>query len=348
MQLIEKIKANIDTERLIHSIKTALACLIGYGIFRALDLQTGKWLVITIIVVMCAQINVGGVLQKSYMRFLGTLAGAIISALTILYLGDGLISNAIVVLLSAMLFSAIATSTKSYSDSGTLGAVTVAVILVAPHPTIMDAGSRFLEISCGIIIATLISQFILPIHARNHLRRTQAETIRQIKEYYQHMLTNQQPIETAAQIELDGAISKTLIAQRKLATDAKREMIGEKFNIDLFKQSLWYEKEILRSITSMHSAYLASEQAHTIISQIPALSEFHQGTLNALEEIASQIEHQQSENIDLPQAHELLKNLNEAAESVMSSPERIHIDSFSFGIQSLIDRITKLSSLHIK
>src|SRR4051812_20245760 len=79
--------AELDTDRLIHSLKTALACILGYLLFEKLHFDNEQWVIITIIVVMCAQLNVGSVLQKSYMRFLGTLIGAVIATLTLVLFG---------------------------------------------------------------------------------------------------------------------------------------------------------------------------------------------------------------------------------------------------------------------
>jgi uncharacterized membrane protein YccC len=133
---------NIQFERIIHSIKTAFACLIGLLIIKLVGAPMDQWLIITVVVVMCGQINVGSVITKSYMRFLGTLTGSLFAGLTILVFGTEPLATAVVISLSAVMFSFIATSEKNYSDAGTLGAVTVIVILVGQHPTIITAMHR--------------------------------------------------------------------------------------------------------------------------------------------------------------------------------------------------------------
>lgn len=101
-----------SSERIIHSLKTAFACLLGFVCIKSIGFHTDQWLIITILVVMCAQINVGSVVQKSYMRFLGTLAGSVIAAITIVVLGTDPVVIAIVVTTSALLFSYLATAQK--------------------------------------------------------------------------------------------------------------------------------------------------------------------------------------------------------------------------------------------
>jgi uncharacterized membrane protein YccC len=179
---------NIASERVIHSIKTALACLLGLLIIKIIPWTMDQWLVITIAVVMCAQINVGSVINKSYMRFLGTLSGSILAGVTISLFGTEVLPTAIIIAIATMIFSYIATGTNSYSDSGTLGAVTVIVILLGTHPTITTAAHRCVEISVGILIAALVSQFVLPIRARDHLQKTQADTLEQLGDFYRNAM----------------------------------------------------------------------------------------------------------------------------------------------------------------
>ena len=174
----------MDTERLTHGLKTAFACLIGFILMRAFHPYIDQWLIITIIVVMCAQLSVGSMMQKSYMRFLGTLSGSMIAALTLVIFGINELAFAIVITMGVLFFSIIATSDKNFSESGTLGAVTVVIILINPHPTLIVALTRFVEISLGIVLAALISQFVLPMHASKHLRENQAKTLRKLRTFY--------------------------------------------------------------------------------------------------------------------------------------------------------------------
>src|SRR3989338_7149858 len=91
-----------NTERFIHGLKTALACLMGFAITKSVHFPVDQWLIITIIVVMCAQLNVGSVIQKSYMRFLGTFTGSLLAALTLLFFGTNDLATAIIIGLSAL------------------------------------------------------------------------------------------------------------------------------------------------------------------------------------------------------------------------------------------------------
>jgi uncharacterized membrane protein YgaE (UPF0421/DUF939 family) len=332
----------IEFERIVHSIKTALACLAGmvFVKYRVMD----QWLVITIAVVMCAQVNVGSVLIKSYMRLLGTLSGSILAAITITLFGTEILPTAFTVAVSAMIFSYIATSTKSYSDSGTLGAVTVIVILLGKQPSITTAMMRFMEISAGILIAALVSQFVLPIRARDHMRKTQAETLEGIRDFYYHSLMVEQTEEAVAKYqEIDENIVKTLSAQRSLSKEARREPFGEAFDPEKFSQILRCEKEVFRSIVCMHYAYQMIPTSKDLVATLPAIQDFHLSVCNTLEKIALCIKQSDFRHttVTIPSLQPIKLALINISKD-FSSDDILYVDGFVFCAEILIIHLTEL------
>src|SRR5687767_4213077 len=112
----------IDIERLTHSLKTMIACVIAILILKMLHLPSAQWMVITVIIVMCAQLYVGSVIQKSIVRLIGTSLGCLIAALVIIAMGNTILSAIIAIAISSFLFSYIATAEETFSYMGTLGA----------------------------------------------------------------------------------------------------------------------------------------------------------------------------------------------------------------------------------
>lgn len=341
---------HLDRERVIHGFKTALACLIGFFIIESVHhFHVDQWLLITIIVVMCAQLNVGSVIQKSNMRLLGTLVGSVIAGFTIIVFGTDFISTAIIILLSVFVFSYIATSEKSYSDAGTLGAVTVVIVLVGKEPTLTMAFERFIEISAGILIAALVSQFVLPIHARRHLKLLQADTIRQLRAFYLATLLTDQTTENIESYQvLDELIVKSLIKQRKLATDAEREHFGAVFNVKRFKQLLSCEKEILRAIIFMHYAYRASPDSKKLFSNMNSLREFHDLICQALDKIADCIETKKVKRITvkLPNIDPLRETIERGIKK-FSADDIVYANGYLFCAEILVSQVQRLSALVI-
>lgn len=336
-----------NTERVIHSVKTALACLIGFAITKALHFYVDQWLIISIIVVMCAQISVGSVIKKSYMRFVGTLSGSLLALATLLLFGQNEIAFAIMITIAALLFSYIATGEQRYNEAGTLGAVTVVIILINHQPTPMIALDRFLEISLGILIAALISQFILPIHARKHLRETQAITMRKLRLFYLAMLaTEKSDDEQERYQKLDEEIALSLIKQRKLAADSVNEPLGRKFESFNFKSLLQAEKEILRCISAMHNVYRASIDFQTFFLDTSMLPEYHHLITLSFEKIADFIQNKKEQEllIDLPNM-EILKEDFLLRGINIPKAEFIYIDVFLFSAEILVVQIQKVVRL---
>jgi uncharacterized membrane protein YccC len=331
-------------ERIIHSIKTALACLIGFGITKLTILHLDQWLVITIVVVMCAQINVGGVLNKASMRFLGTLSGSILAALTLAIFGPNPLAVGIMIVISVAIFSYVATSDSSYSDAGTLGAVTVIIILINQHPTVSVASHRFFEISFGILIATLFSQFIFPIHARDHLRLMQAKTIKQMREYYIiSLMTQTSENATEAYEDIDENIVASLSSQRSLAKQSSREAFGEQFKHEKFARLLHCEKEIFRSIVCMRYATDMLPTKRDMLLNLAAVKNFNQSVCDALAKISPAIELQQfsGSTVEIP-AIQALKEAMAIAKNTMPEDDVIYANGFLFCAELLVVQLTQL------
>jgi hypothetical protein len=335
---------NFELERVIHSIKTAAACLAGLLVIKLVGRPMDQWLLITVAVVMCAQINVGSVINKSYMRFLGTLSGSILAATTISLFGADIIPIVIIIAFAGMLFSYIATSQQSFNDSGTLGLVTVVVILLGPHPTIMSAFHRFMEISVGILIAALISQFMLPIRARDHLQRTQAKTLEQLRDFYLNSFMQEPTKEIIATYQmLDEEIVASLSSQRSLSKEALREPFGIAFDPSQFTRILRCEKEVFRSIVCMHYAYDMFPAGKSLIGNLSAVKMFHASMCVALDKISYCI--QQKDFTHTPVTIPSLQSLKAAfmeLNSRLSADDTVYVNGFLFCAEILIVHLTEL------
>lgn len=336
-----------DNDRLTHSIKTGLACLIGFILTKTVRFPVDQWLIITILVVMCAQLNVGSMIQKSYMRFLGTLSGSLVAALTLITLGANEVVIGTVVTCAAIFFSYLSTSQNNISESGTLGAVTTTIILIGQHPTWMTAFGRFIEISVGILIAALVSQFIMPIHARGILRRRQAQILRQLRAYYlATLLTDQSNQQNANYHEIDETIIKSLIAQRKLASEAIREPFAKKsYIVTQFSNLLWCEREMQRSITFMHHTYKSSPESKKIFSNMTMLSEFHDKVCQALEKMAAHVGKKSTLplEVEIPSVQPI-KDAMYAAKNDMTAYDVTCSNTFLFCAEILVARMNDLVS----
>lgn len=338
----------IDLERLIHSTKTVIACIGGFLIGNMISPHSSQWIVITIIVVMCAQIYVGSVIQKAYFRFLGTLAGCIFAASTLIFIGDTLFAIVIAIGLSSFFFSYLATRSENLVYTGTLGAVTTAIIMLGQTPTLLFAFERFLEISIGILIAALVSQFILPIHASTHLRTSQATTLAQLRDYYLALMVDQPLDEHRDDInELNENIVISLFKQRQLAKESAREPLGLTFSKKNFSQTLNFERGILRSITFMHDALTQVKKAKALFSTLPASRAFNDTIIQSLNTIMTALESSNpaKSHIHVPDLAALKEELVKKI-GTLEKHELVYIDGFLFSAEMLTTSLIKLAGLY--
>jgi len=336
-----------DLERLTHSFKTALACIVAVLISKWIGLPADQWVVITVIVVMCAQLYVGSMLQKAYLRFLGTVIGCLLASLTLLFAGHSTLAIVGSIALSSFIFSYAATAQERWSYAGTLGAVTTAIIMMGQNPTVLFAIERFLEISLGIFIATLISQYILPTHARTHLRRTQVTTLKQLRSFYvATVIEHTLPTELEAQ-RLDETIVQSILRQRQLAKEAVREKIHDPFNTPHFMTMLYYEREVLRTIIFMHHALFHMQHYAARLLGLPSLHAFNKEVLKLLDKLIEAIasDKPSTTHVHLPDLIQL-KATFQAERTQVPDKEWVYVDGFLFSAEILTEDLTKLAQLY--
>jgi|GEM_PF-825369 len=296
----------LDYYRTIHSIKTAIACLIGLGLYQYFHWSAaGPWIPITVIVVMSAQAHFGAALQKAYMRFLGTIAGVTIAVLTLLFFGNSTIVVFGMVFLSCLIFTYIASSSGNISYAGTLGGVTVVLTLTSANVDINFALERGACIILGIIIALLVSRFVFPIHAREKLRFNVATTLRKLRQLYFKAIkfelvsmnncgncSNYGNLQTL-DARLDKEIYDNLALQPQLVEEAA---VGSKFfsthKRNLFVEVISVERRIYRLIYFIcrNLCEITDSNSIRVICKIGGIENLHVIIENTLDKLASSLE----------------------------------------------------------
>lgn len=332
----------MDTERLIHSAKTAIAVGIGAVLARFVGSPADQWVVITILVVMCAQIYVGSLMRKVMYRFLGTAAGCLFATIVLSTVGTSSIGILAALMISSFVFSYIAVGLDAASSyAATLGAVTVVIILLGTSPTISFALMRFLEIGAGMTIAILVSQLILPIHASTHLRRAQANTLKQLRGYFQLAISdiNQSPIDPH---EINENIAKSIIKQRQLAQESGPESITQQFNKSQFMQVLQCEREIHHTITVMLQALLRLNNRPGITETIQQVRAFNDPVIESFNTLIRAMESEESASlhIHLP----AITLLSEAVNNKIPD-DALYVDGYLFTAEVLLQHLNKLAEL---
>lgn len=337
-----------DLDRAIHSVKTVVACLLGFAAAQLLHVVNQQWTIITILVVMCAQPRVGALVQKSYMRFLGTLIGGVIAALTLVFFGSDLNVIILVLCLATLWFSYIAESPSALSDAGTIGVVTVAIILLSPQQSLSLAMDRFLEINLGIVIALLVSRFVWPLHSRTRLLNTIASTLAALKDFY--VLINQEKFIQGEIIDIDyeEAIVASLIKQRKLFEEAARESFTPMPVVIEFKRILFCEREVLRNISLMYYAlHSVSREAFLALRRCSIFNTLHVQVANLIAQAARalQTKNMLKSNVLVTLPADWKRQIRDSInviEDEMLEEDILHIDSFLYGAGRLLYQLINL------
>ena len=141
---------------------TALAVCVCQGIVMALGLKTGYWATITCVVVM--QSEVGGTLVASRDRLLGTAIGALAGWVAVLAWNGRSGVMDVVVLGAAVYVATAMCNVLDLKSSGRLAGVTVIIVFLlhGAEAAWRAAGSRFLEVSLGVVVALVVTGIFFP------------------------------------------------------------------------------------------------------------------------------------------------------------------------------------------
>ncbi|TLY47577.1 MAG: hypothetical protein E6K54_04045 [Gammaproteobacteria bacterium] len=344
---------NLDNDRVVHSLKTAIALLFGLLISYSFKLPLqGRWVVITILVVMCAQSRVGAILQKSYMRFIGTVIGASVACLTLWLVYPNVALTIFILCIATAVFSYIADSPSNWSEAGPLGAVTLIIIVISQNPNFYTVLSRFLEINLGIIIALLVSRFIWPLHSRTQLRSILIDTLQNLKDLAQKLeeftFTHDEDIPKFQDI-LENKILNNIGIQKKLFKEVMSESFGRSNLGKTFKNILDTEREMLRCIILMRNALMNfSDQTILVFNQHAQIQKIYQITQdlfqNNIENLKGKDTKQTIQSLERPSNwKEEIKIQFKSLE--LSRSDQFAIDLFIFSADRLLVQLHTLTTL---
>ncbi|MCL1074034.1 FUSC family protein [Shewanella dokdonensis] len=228
--------------RSIHTLKIALALLI-VALFNWLwPVPHFIWAMVTIVIIMMGLPQVGGAIEKSLQRAIGTLIGSAYGVFLVIamdsywsLMGLLILGVCVVVLLNAGRYS--------YAYLVT-GFTMIIVIGDANHDT-SEALWRSANILIGCLIAVLVSLFVLPIKAKQDWRAQLGKSFSLMAEVLaNHLQTNANVELPAERTKLENAM-KAVLAQKKLF-----------FSLEWESQTLKKHPQIL--------AELANEQVRVI------------------------------------------------------------------------------------
>ncbi|WP_150467040.1 FUSC family protein [Francisella sp. SYW-9] len=266
------------------SIAVMLGYLVGYILGDILEIQgMYLWIVITILVVMSTQPNLGGALDKAIMRFLGTFIGAIIATIIVACVGNDIIQ---VLLSIPFIFLAVYFAGASrYSYAGTLAGITLIIIILNQHPGVQVAIYRAVEISLGIIISLIVNRFIFPIRAETRLKESFAKTISQIHDFFDILFIERNHSHKKLRESIFHEFTKHLNLVKELKYEKSAKKVRE------FEKMSLYIRRLYRYMIVMYEYIEASFDTKTIekLDKEPAFIEFKNHIMQSLSDISNDI-----------------------------------------------------------
>lgn len=273
--------------RVIHVFKISLALLIAHIINYLYPVPYFAWTSVTIVIIMLTLPQVGGTLEKSLQRVVGTVLGALYGILIL-----SLTSNP--ALIAGLTLLGIALT--AYRASGRMGysylvaGFTLMIVIDGGKQGMAEAAWRTGTILLGCVIAVGVSQLILPLRARNEWRWLFSDSlIRMAKVWQMHLSTNvHRPLRTRSFL---AGIDQRLQRQKGLRRSVTLESpglrrldgeIGELIQaqerclllLELLAQTRW---ETSASALSIQRHYAISLQAKQMGQQLLALAAFCAG-----------------------------------------------------------------------
>lgn len=171
----------LDKGKIIRTWRLSLTCVLLFLIGWYYEIPESSWSLVTIWFVMYEYNTVGGVLNKSKLRFWGTLISAVYGIIIIHLCGNDPIIN-ILALIAGLFFYSYWFMGSDKTYTGTIGAVTLTIVLLN-YNDIELAILRALNVILGILVSMFMIRFFYPQYARDLLIKMQISWLNQIIEF---------------------------------------------------------------------------------------------------------------------------------------------------------------------
>ncbi|HMT02896.1 MAG TPA: FUSC family protein [Burkholderiales bacterium] len=240
-----------SVSKLIHTFRLLIAISISLIINTLYKNPFSIWILITIIVIMFDQSNIGGVVQKSKLRTIATISASIFSAIIILLFNDNIHINYIAALIATFIYSTLYMDTnKNYI--GQLGIVTICIILIEPHNGILNSLIRPMNILIGVMISIIVMRLIFPKYAKVQMEQLIHTVIKDIEKELLNLSNNKDKASiTEDYTKHENNFMSNIIKFNRLIDELSAEPKNNKYYV-FYKEIYMHLRRIYRLITIMY------------------------------------------------------------------------------------------------
>lgn len=173
-----------------HAIKTALATIVTTVIILALHLPKGYWAVISAVIVMHSNVETGileSTKKAAINRIIGTLIGAAIGFIFLCLNFHSLLVNIWIIFFLTIVLTFLASYYKFFSMAVITAIMIILVGMQSPEPWSI-ALLRALNIIIGVAVAIVITIYILPYRAEEHLHKKMADILTLLNNFFNELM----------------------------------------------------------------------------------------------------------------------------------------------------------------
>lgn len=285
--------------RFIHVLKISLALLIAHLIDHVYPVPYLAWTSVTIVIIMLTLPQVGGALEKSIQRVIGTLCGAAYG-IGVLYISQTPWLTALLVLLAIAFVTWRASGKMSYAYL--VAGFTLMIVLDGGEQGMREAIWRTATILLGCLIAITVSQLVLPLRSRNEWRWLLAASLTGMAQVWlSHLSPNvYHPLPTKGRLkELErniqrqrGLLRSVTLESRSLRHSQRElDMLVEAQGrclllIELIAQSRWESSDSAQSIQHHYPIGLRARSLAIWMEEAGRFCSGERAVLPALESIS--------------------------------------------------------------
>ncbi len=213
----------LDREKIIRTWRLALTCIFLFTLTWYYKIPEPGWSLITIWFVMYDYSTVGGVLNKSMLRFIGTGLSALYGIVIVYCCGNDPVINILALVAGLFLYNYwFMNGEKAYI--GTIGCVTLTIALLN-YNDVDAAILRIFNVILGILTSVFMICFFYPQYARKSVMEQQALWLDGLLEVL-HSCLNPQEDYSAVKSKADALDNQMIISRanyNKLLGEAKIE-----------------------------------------------------------------------------------------------------------------------------
>jgi hypothetical protein len=213
----------LDPIKIQRTFRLSFAFLITFLLTWYYEIPEKGWCFITLCVVLYEYTTVGGVLSKSYLRFIGTITAALYSLIVIYFFNNDAMINLIALMTGAFVYTYFFMS-GSQNYIGLLGTMTLTIMLVN-YNNIDATVLRPMNITIGILISLFVLLFFYPQYARKIVIDIQADFLQNLANMLEVFLNKDLVLETVKQDYLiyESAFLDNLNEYRRYIEEAQFE-----------------------------------------------------------------------------------------------------------------------------